>query len=90
VGAVLVGRLRAVDAQPGELNNDTLGSQWGYAYEAEIIILNELRESEARERRALGQPLEAVIAAPPADILVNKRAAPLQRGEPLPGDRVLE
>jgi hypothetical protein len=57
----------------GELNNATLNSQWGYAYESEIIVLNELRESEAKERRALANHLKGVIAAPPHHILVNKK-----------------
>jgi hypothetical protein len=75
----------------GELNNNTINSQWGYAYESEVIMLHELRESEAKDRRALANHLKPIIAAPPATILVNKKiAAPLQRGEPLPGDRVLE
>ncbi len=57
----------------GELNNTTLQSQWGYAYESEVIILNELRESEAKERRALANHLKGIIAAPPNMIVVNKK-----------------
>ena len=37
----------------GLMDNDTLNSQWGYALESEILVLNELKEPEARERRAL-------------------------------------
>jgi hypothetical protein len=48
-------------------------SQWGYAYESEVIILNELRESEAKERRALANHLKGIIAAPPNMIVVNKK-----------------
>jgi hypothetical protein len=58
----------------GELNNNTINSQWGYAYESEIIMLHELRESEARDRRALANHLKGIIAAPPAVILVNKKS----------------
>ena len=58
----------------GELNNNTINSQWGYAYESEIIMLHELRESEAKERRALANHLKPIIAAPPATILVNKKS----------------
>ena len=58
----------------GELNNNTINSQWGYAYESEIIMLHELRESEARDRRALANHLKPIIAAPPAVILVNKKS----------------
>jgi hypothetical protein len=43
----------------GILDNDTLGSQWGYQLEAEIIILNELKEPDARERRALEEKKHA-------------------------------
>jgi hypothetical protein len=57
----------------GELNNTTMQSQWGYAYESEVIILNELRESEAKERRALANHLKGIIAAPPNMIVVNKK-----------------
>ena len=49
----------------GILDNDTLGSQWGYQLEAEIILLNELKEPDARERRALANKLKPIIAAPP-------------------------
>ena len=57
----------------GELSNTTLNSQWGYALEAEVIILNELRESEAKERRALANHLKGIIAAPPHVLVVNKK-----------------
>jgi hypothetical protein len=57
----------------GELNNNTINSQWGYAYESEVIILHELRESEAKDRRALANHLKPIIAAPPETILVNKK-----------------
>ena len=58
----------------GELNNNTINSQWGYAYESEVIILHELRESEAKDRRALANHLKPIIAAPPETILVNKKS----------------
>ena len=58
----------------GELNNNTINSQWGYAYESEVIMLHELRESEAKDRRALANHLKPIIAAPPATILVNKKS----------------
>jgi hypothetical protein len=57
----------------GLLDNDTLGSQWGYALESEILILNELKEPEARERRALANKLKPVIAAPPDMLTVNRK-----------------
>jgi hypothetical protein len=57
----------------GILDNDTLGSQWGYQLEAEIIILNELKEPDARERRALANKLKPIIAAPPEMIPINRK-----------------
>jgi hypothetical protein len=57
----------------GLLDNDTLGSQWGYALESEILILNELKEPEARERRALANKLKPVIAAPPDMLTINRK-----------------
>jgi hypothetical protein len=49
------------------------GSQWGYQLEAEIIILNELKEPDARERRALANKLKPIIAAPPEMIPINRK-----------------
>jgi hypothetical protein len=57
----------------GLLDNDTLGSQWGYALESEILILNELKEPEAKERRALANKLKPIIAAPPDMLTVNRK-----------------
>jgi hypothetical protein len=50
-----------------------LDSQWGYGLEAEVVILNELKEPEARERRALANKLKPVIAAPPETISINRK-----------------
>ena len=57
----------------GLLDSDTLGAQWGYALESEVLILNELREPEARERRALANKLKPIIAAPPEMLTVNRK-----------------
>ena len=57
----------------GLLDNQSLESQFGYALEAEVIILNELREPEARERRALANKLKPIIAAPPETIPINRK-----------------
>ena len=57
----------------GILDNDTISSQWGYQLEAEIIILNELKEPDARERRALANKLKPIIAAPPEMIPINRK-----------------
>jgi hypothetical protein len=57
----------------GLLDNDTMNSQFGYALESEILILNELREPDARERRALSNKLKPVIAAPPEMLSINRK-----------------
>mgnify|MGYP003345523416 CR=1 FL=1 len=57
----------------GLLDNDTLNSTWGYALESEILILNELKEPEARERRALANRLKPIIAAPPEMLTINRK-----------------
>ena len=57
----------------GLLNNDTLNSQWGYQLESEILIINELKEPEARERRALANKLKPIIAAPPEMLPINRK-----------------
>jgi hypothetical protein len=55
------------------VDNDGLASQWGYNLEVEIMVLNELKEPEARERRALSNKLKPVIAAPPDTLTVNRK-----------------
>ena len=55
------------------MENKGLDSQWGYSLEAEIVILNELKEPEARERRALANRLKPIIAAPPETLTINRK-----------------
>ena len=50
-----------------------LESQWGYGLEAEVVVLNELKEPEARERRALANKLKPIIAAPPETLTINRK-----------------
>ena len=57
----------------GLLDNDTMSSQFGYALESEILILNELKEPDARERRALANKLKPIIAAPPEMLSINRK-----------------
>jgi hypothetical protein len=57
----------------GLMDNDTLGSQWGYQLESEVLIINELKEPEARERRALANKLKPLIAAPPEMLPINRK-----------------
>ena len=55
------------------IENKGLESQWGYGLEAEVVILNELKEPEARERRALANRLKPMIAAPPETLTINRK-----------------
>lgn len=56
-----------------QLENDSIVSQWGYAYESEVIVLQELRQTEAKDRRHLENALKPIIAAPPEHLQVNKK-----------------
>ena len=63
---------------PAKLNcalvkNEDLTSQWGYGLECEVMEIAELRQSEARDRRALENHLKPVIAAPPEYLPVNRK-----------------
>ena len=55
------------------VRNEELNSQWGYALESEVIVINELRQAEAKDRRALENSLKPVIAAPPELLTVNRK-----------------
>lgn len=55
------------------IENKGLESQWGYGLEAEVVILNELKEPEAKERRALSNRLKPIIAAPPETLTINRK-----------------
>jgi hypothetical protein len=48
-------------------------SPWGYALESELLILNELRQGEARDRRAVENFLKPLLAAPPEYMMVNRK-----------------
>ena len=61
------------DKNKGLLDGDSLHSQWGYQLEAEILVLNELREPEAKERRAMANRLKPIIAAPPDMLPINRK-----------------
>ena len=63
---------------PAKLNcalvkNEDLTSQWGYGLECEVMEIAELRQAEARDRRALENHLKPVIAAPPEYLPVNRK-----------------
>lgn len=55
------------------VRNEEIMSQWGYALEAEVMVFEELRQSEAKDRRALENHLKPIIAAPPEFLLVNRK-----------------
>jgi hypothetical protein len=55
------------------INGGDLTSQWGYAYESEVLVLNELHEPEAAQRRQLANRLKPLIAAPPDTISINRK-----------------
>lgn len=57
----------------GLVDNDNIASSWGYHLESEILILNELKEPDARERRALANKLKPIIAAPPDMLTINRK-----------------
>ena len=55
------------------VDSDGLHSQWGYDLEAEVMILNELKEPDASARRALANKLKPIIAAPPDTLQINRK-----------------
>ena len=57
----------------GLVDNDNISGAFGYQLESEILILNELREPNAIDRRALANKLKPIIAAPPETISINKK-----------------
>lgn len=55
------------------VRNEEITSQWGYALESEVMVFEELRQSEAKDRRALENHLKPIIAAPPEFLQVNRK-----------------
>ena len=55
------------------VKNEDLTSQWGYGLECEVMEIAELRQSEAKDRRALENHLKPIIAAPPELLPVNRK-----------------
>jgi hypothetical protein len=55
------------------VRNEEIQSQWGYALESEVMVFEELRQSEAKDRRALENHLKPIIAAPPEFLQVNRK-----------------
>ena len=57
----------------GLVDNDSIASSFSYHLESEILIINELKEPDARERRALANKLKPIIAAPPETLSINRK-----------------
>jgi hypothetical protein len=55
------------------VRNEEVTSQWGYALESEVLVVNELRQAEAKDRRALENQLKPLLAAPPELLPVNRK-----------------
>lgn len=55
------------------VRNEDLNSTWGYALECEVMEIAELRQSEAKDRRALENSLKPIIAAPPEYLQINRK-----------------
>ena len=62
-------------ANRGFLDSNNLSTPWGYHLESEILLINELKEPNAADRRALANNLKPVIAAPPEFLLVNRKGS---------------
>ena len=57
----------------GLVQGDELNAAWGYHLECEVLVLNELRDSDAGARRALANKLKPLLAAPPEYLSVNRK-----------------
>ena len=55
------------------VKNEDLTSQWGYALECEVMEIAELRQADAKDRRALENVLKPIIAAPPEMLPINRK-----------------
>ncbi len=55
------------------VKNEDITSQWGYSLECEVMEIAELRQTEAKDRRALENQLKPIIAAPPELLPVNRK-----------------
>ena len=55
------------------VKNEDLMGQWGYSLECEVMEIQELRQTEAKDRRALENQLKPIIAAPPELLPVNRK-----------------
>lgn len=55
------------------VDSDKLQSNFTYHLEAEVLVLNELKEPDSATRRALANKLKPIIAAPPDMLDINRK-----------------
>jgi hypothetical protein len=55
------------------VKNEELTLQWGYSLLCEVMVINELRQAEASDRRALENRLKPLLAAPPDVLSINRK-----------------
>lgn len=58
-----------------QMKNEQLHTQWGYHLECEVLHINELRQTESADRRALENKLKPIIAAPPDMLTIERKNA---------------
>lgn len=55
------------------VGGDEITSQFTYLLENEVLVLNELRQPEGKDRRAMENHLKPIIAAPPEYLTINRK-----------------
>jgi hypothetical protein len=66
--------LRAIGKANVEvIRNEEVLSQWGYMLENEVLVVNELHQSDAKDRRSTENFLKPLLAAPPEYLTVNRK-----------------
>ena len=55
------------------VRNEEINSAWGYALMCEVLVVNELRQADAVDRRGLENRLKPLLAAPPEMLSVNRK-----------------
>jgi hypothetical protein len=75
----------------GLVQGDELNSQFGYHLECEVLVLNELRDSDRRRAARAGEQAEAVARrAARIPECEPKKSAPIRRAQSVAGDRLLQ
>lgn len=55
------------------VGGEEITSQFTYGLENEVLVLNELRQPEGKDRRAMENHLKPIIAAPPDRLTINRK-----------------